>query len=107
MTDHNDARRQLLDFINKKAFDPILDASADSYQGKEREQLKDVQRKTQNEKEQFEKDYTSAGKVKKGFLSDVHSEAAKKVNSELEHLGLPTLPSIKDQFMQLCDKLQV
>lgn len=107
MSDHNDARRRLLDFINKKAFDPILNASAGSYQGKDREQLQDVQRKTKNEKEQFEKDYTSAEKVKKGFLSDVRSEAAKRVNSELEHLGLPTLPSLKDEFMQLCDKLQV
>lgn len=107
MTDHNDARRQLLDFINKKAFDPILKASPDSYSEKDRDTLADLQRKTKNEKEQFEKDYTSAGKVKEGFLSDVHSDAAKKVNRELDHLHLPTLPSIKDGFMQLCDKLGV
>jgi hypothetical protein len=29
------------------------------------------------------------------------------VNKELEHLNLPTLPELKDQFMELCKKLDV
>jgi hypothetical protein len=103
----NDARRQLLDFINKKAFDPVIDASIEKYEGKDREQLKDIQRKTVNEKKQFENDYTSADEVKSGFLSNVRSEHAEKVNHTLERLKLPTLPSLKDDFMKLCDKLGV
>lgn len=45
--------------------------------------------------------------MKEGFLSDVRSDAAKKVDKELRHLHLPTLPEIKDDFMKLCDEIGV
>ncbi|HEY6978626.1 MAG TPA: hypothetical protein VH396_20150 [Chitinophagaceae bacterium] len=40
-------------------------------------------------------------------MSDVRFKAAEKVNKELKHLGLPTLPQFKDEFMELCKKLEV
>ena len=49
----------------------------------------------------------NAKEVKEGFLSDVLSDAAQKVDKELRHLHLPTLPEIKDDFMKLCDKIGV
>jgi hypothetical protein len=101
------AREQLMSFINKKAFDPIINASADKYDEKDRGTLEDIQRKTENEKKQFEKEFTTAEKVKDGFLSDVRSKSAVRLNHALEHLKLPTLPSIKDEFMELCKKLDV
>ena len=107
MSTNDDKRRQLLDFINKNVFDPVINASLDKYDEKDRGKLEDIQRKTKNEKKQFEDDYTTAEKVKKGYLSDVRSKAAEKVNDELEHLKLPTLPGFKDKFMELCKKLEV
>ena len=102
-----DKREELLKFIDKNAFDPILKTSPKNLSDKDREMLEDVQRKTENEKKQFHTEYKTVQEVKKNYLSDVRSKAAVKVNKELKHLGLPTLPDFKDEFMNLCNKLEV
>ena len=102
-----DKKKQLLDFIDKKAFDVVINADPHKYDKNDRKKLEDIRRKTKNEKEQFHNDYKNAKEVKEGFLSDVHSDAAQKVDKELRHLHLPTLPEIKDDFMKLCDKIGV
>ena len=65
----NDTRKELVNFINKKAFDPILKANPDKFKGEDRKALEDIQRKTENEKKQFAEEYTSAEEVKKNYLS--------------------------------------
>ena len=102
----NDVKKQLLDFINKKAFDPILKTKPEKFKDKDREAFEEVRRKTENEKKNFE-EYGSADEIKKNYLSNVRSKAAKKVNDQLEKLGLPTMPEHKDEFMELCNKLGV
>jgi hypothetical protein len=102
-----DKRKELLNFIDKNAFDAVLKASPDKYSEKDRGRLEDIQRKTENEKKQFHDEYKTAEEVKKNYLSDVRSKAAAKVNKELEHLKLPTLPEQKEEFMELCKKLGV
>lgn len=101
-----DVRQQLLDFINTKAFDPILKTKPDKFKNKDREDFEDVRRKTENEQKNFEK-YSTADEIKKNYLSNVHSKAAAKVNDQLERLHLPTMPEHKDEFMELCNKLGV
>jgi len=103
----NDAKQELLNFINKKAFDPILKAKPAKYKEEDRSALQDIQRKTENEKKQFAEEYSSADEVKKNYLSNVRSKAAAKVNDQLEKLGLPTLPQHKEEFIKLCEKLGV
>jgi hypothetical protein len=107
MSAKKDARKELPDFIDKKAFDVILNTSSDKYQGKEREDLQHIKEKTENEKRKFHEDYTRAEDVKKNFLQDVRSEPAGKLNKDIKRLGLPTLPELKDDFEKLCDKLNV
>jgi hypothetical protein len=51
MAAKKDKREELLNFIDKNAFDPILKASPKKYSDKDREKLEDIQRKTQNEKD--------------------------------------------------------
>ena len=102
-----DKRKELLDFIDKNAFDPILKAKSHKLSEEDKHKLEDIQRKTENEKKQFHEEYRTADEVKKNYLSDVRSKAAAKVNKELEHLNLPTLPGLKDKFMELCKKLDV
>ncbi len=103
----NDAKKELLNFINKKAFDPIIVAKPDKFKEEDRAALEDIQRKTWNEKKQFNEEYSSAEEIKKNYLSNVRSKAAAKVNDQLEKLGLPTLPQHKDEFMRLCEKLGI
>lgn len=107
MSAEKDARKKLLDFIDKNAFDVIINTSPDKYKGKDRDDFEDVLKKTKNEKKKFHDDYKTAKDVKENFNQDVNSEPAHKLDKTIKHLGLPTLPEIKDNFKKLCDKLGV
>ena len=100
-------RKKLLDFIDKKAFDVILTTSPDKFKDKDRETFEGILKKTENEKQKFHGKYKTAEEVKKNFLQNVRSKPAQKLDKDLEHLGLPTLPQLKDEFMDLCKKLEV
>ena len=67
MAAKKDARKELVDFIDKKAFNKILKASPDSYEGKEKETVEEVIKKTKNEQKKFH-DYKSAEEIKKNFM---------------------------------------
>lgn len=92
-------KEELLRFLNRKVFDPVLSAKPDAYSEADRGKLDDVQKKTRSEKERFAH-YGSAQEIVENYKRDLHSAAAKRVNSELEKLKLPTLPSIKDKFLE-------
>ncbi len=93
------SKQELLHFLDKHVFDPILHASPDHYSQADRKKLKDVQDRTQSEKERFHH-YGSAAEIVENYKRDLHSSTAKRVNTELEHLKLPTLPSVKDEFLK-------
>jgi hypothetical protein len=101
-----DSKKQLLDFLNHKVFDPILHASPDRFEGADRKALEHVQRATESEKDRY-RHYGSAREIRERYLGDLNSKAAKKVNAELTRLKLPKLPDFKDEFLKLCDKLHV
>jgi uncharacterized protein (UPF0305 family) len=104
----NKARQKLLDFLDKKAFEPVLKASPDDYDSeRDKEKLKEVQETTRSTQESYHKRYTTTEDVVKNFRSDLSSEPAKKVHGELRSLGLPTLPDIKDEFNRLVDELDI
>src|SRR4051794_40025913 len=94
------SKQQLTDFLDSKVFDPILRASPDKYSDADRKKLKDVQDRTKSEKDRFHH-YSSAQEVIDNYKNDLHSSTAKRVNSELQQLNLPTLPSVKDEFLKL------
>ncbi len=96
------SKHELVSFLERKVFDRIMHASADKYSESERAKLKDVQTRTQSEKDRFH-GYSSAQEVVENYKRDLHSAAAKRVNSELEALHLPTLASVKDEFLRLAD----
>jgi hypothetical protein len=107
MSTAKDTRKELIDFIDKNAFDVIIHTSPDKYKGQDREDFEDVLKKTKNEKRKFHDDYKTAKDVKENFNQDVNSEPAHKLDKTIKHLELPTLPEIKDEFRKLCDKLGV
>ena len=107
MTDQN-AREELLRFLDQKAFDPILRASeerADS--DPERQKLEHVKRATERTKQRYHRDYTSAREVHDRYLDDLSSEAAQSVNRDLEALDLPQMGDFRDEFQQLSKRLGV
>ena len=92
-------KQELLHFLNQHVFDPILHAKPDGHSDADRRKLEDVQKKTRAEKERFAH-YSSAREIVDNYKSDLHSENAKRVNSELEKLKLPTLASVTDEFLK-------
>ena len=104
----NDARQQLLDYLDKHAFDPVLKASLGDYQTEDKKkELRDVQGTTQSTKHRYHTSYTSAAGVYHNYQDDLSSDAAQSVDHELNDLGLPTLRSIKPGFEALVHKLGV
>lgn len=93
------SKQELIDFLDRKVFDPILRASPERYNESDRKKLQDVQDRTRSEKERF-RTYANAQEVIDNYKSDLHSSTAKRVNAELEHLKLPTLPSVEDEFLK-------
>ncbi len=101
------AREELVRFLDRKVFDPILRASPDRYDERDRRRLEHVQANTESEKKRFHDEYRSAREVRDNYHSDLSSRTAGRVNHDLEELGLPTLPSVKDEFDALSDRLGV
>jgi hypothetical protein len=92
-------KKELLRFLDGRVFNPILKTSPDHYGEADRRKLKDVQDRTRSEKERFHH-YSSAREIVDNYKSDLHSSTAKRVNSELQKLKLPTLPSVEDDFLK-------
>lgn len=93
------SKEDLLRFLDSHVFNPILHASPEDYGKSDQQKLKDAQKRTETEKQRF-RSYKNAEEVVTNFKRDLHSEAAKHVNQELERLKLPTLPSVKDAFLK-------
>ena len=102
-----ETKKKLLDFLDEKAFDPIINRDKGDYDSEDqKKKLEDVKRSTKSEKKRFH-NYDSPEEVKENYLNDLNSEPAQKINAELKDLSLPRLPQFKDDFLQLCDKLGV
>ena len=102
-----DKREKLLDFLDRRAFDPVLEASPDDYNENDRKKLKDIKAKTQSTKKRYHQNYDTAKEVVDNFKADLSSEAAEKVHDDLRDLGLPTLNEIKGDFDKLAKNLGV
>ena len=96
------SKAELLRFLDSRVFNPILRAKKDDYRESDQKALADVQGSTKSEKARFH-GYHSAQEVRDNFMSDLHSETAKRINKELRRLKLPRLPDVKDEFLELAD----
>ena len=92
-----DAQHQLLDLLEREAFDPVLRARPDSGSEVDKRKLAEVQSKTRSEIDRF-RGYGSAREVVTNFKRDLSSEPAKRVHRDLAALDLPTINDIRDRF---------
>jgi hypothetical protein len=108
MTTEGEKKRQLTAFLDEKAFDPVLNISSDEFSSEEQKRKFHVVRKSMlSEKRRFHDRYTSAKDIKENYLGGLDSRTSKRMYDELEELGLPSLPKLKDEFIRLCDTLGV
>jgi hypothetical protein len=99
------SKDELMDFLMDRAFNPILNASAERYgSDSEREKLKEVQDATRREVERFRERDSISGIVDE-FKGDLSSEPAEKVQRKLHALDLPALPDIEDDFRKKVEEL--
>lgn len=94
------SKSDLLSFLDKHVFHPILNAKKDHLSGRERQELEDVQRRTEAEKARFH-GYDSLERVVAMYKDDLHSEKARPVNARLKDLRLPTLADVREEFLKL------
>jgi hypothetical protein len=92
-----DKKKELLQLVEHKAFDPVMRAKPDGRSEAEKKKLEHVQRATQAEIDRY-RAYGSADQLVTNFKRDLTSAAAKKVHAELRSLHLPTIEDIKDEF---------
>ena len=100
------AQKELVDFLVRRALEPVLKAKPDRRSEAERRKLEHVQDATRKEIERF-RHYGSAAEVVTNFRRDLDSEPAKRIHRELKSLGLPTLNDIRDEFEQKARELGV
>lgn len=98
------AEKELLDFLDHNAFDPVLRAQPEKYPERQRDRLKHVQDATHAEQARYHR-YGSASRVIDMFKDDLSSDPARKIHHELEQLGLPTLNGMRGQCEQLARRL--
>lgn len=94
------SKDELLALLDKHVFHPTLNAREDRYDEKQRQQLRDLQRRTEEEKARFH-GYDSPERIVAVYQEEITSELARPMNSRLKDLGLPTLPDVRDQFLRL------
>ena len=92
-----DARHQLLDLLEREAFDPVLRARPAGRSEADKRKLAEVQSKTRSEIDRF-RGYGSARELVTNFKRDLSSEPAKRVHRDLAALDLPTINDIRDRF---------
>lgn len=101
-----DAREQLLEFLEERAFNPVMRASAEGRSEADKRKLAEVQAATKAEIDRF-RGYGSAHEIVKNFKRDLDSEPAKKIHAELRTLRLPVINDFKDEFERKADALGV
>jgi hypothetical protein len=101
-----DAREHLVNYLKKRAFEPVLQAGNEGRSEAEKRRLEDVKEATRAEIDRYEH-YGSAEDVYENFKSDLDSEPATKIHSELKSLGLPSLDEIAGDFENEAQKLGV
>ncbi|WP_026871028.1 hypothetical protein [Inquilinus limosus] len=100
------AKEKLVDFVTRRAFDPVLKAQPEGMSDAEKRKLEHVQDATRSEIERF-RGYGSAREVVVNFKRDLDSEPARKVHAELKSLGLPTINDIREEFESMAKELGV
>lgn len=101
-----DARRELVELLKAKAFQPVLHARPDGRSDADRRTLEHVKKATRAEIERFDH-YRSAEDVAANFRRDLNSAPARKVHAELKALGLPTLQDIRAEFERKAHELGI
>jgi hypothetical protein len=86
--ERQDKREKLLDFLDSRVFDPVLEASPEDYNEKDRKKLKDVIQVTRSTKQRYHKGYQTAREVVENFKAESAAFCVRR-NTTPETWSLP------------------
>lgn len=108
MQQKQDKRARLLEFIDQKALDPVLEALPEQYSSeRDRRLLLMVQKRAAKEKEEFHDQMLTASQIVEKYFRRIYWETHLRFGKQLEDLELPRFLQLREQFLQLCADLQV
>lgn len=102
----DEKQRKLFNWLDERAFQPILNADPADYSGDKKAKLKDVQQATRSERERYQ-NYSSAQDLYDNYEDDLDSDEAEKINRELDDLGLPKLSDFEKDFSRQAEEVGV
>ncbi len=100
------SHEQLVDFLEARAWAPVLQASPRRYPKERHPALREVQRAVARHKARLERD-VAAAEVRAWFTRSLTDRESERLREQLVALDLPALPDVADEFLELCDALGV
>ena len=86
------AKKELVNFLNRRAFDPVLKKKPDEYGSQaEKDKLYDAQQSTRSTKERYNKEYGTADEVVKRFKDDLSSRGRQESGQRTQGPGSTNL----------------
>ena len=108
MQENNRKKEVLLYFLDKKVFDPVMEAVPDLYSSqRDRRMLQSVQEKVRSEREWFHKPLLTAEEIKDQYFREIYFEGRGNLGKVLEDLELPRFVQLRSQFVDLCEDLKI
>ncbi len=101
----SEKRRCLLNFLDEQVFHPILNSLTPS--GHEGEFFKEVQKTVDKTWIRYQGRYATAAAIKEAFHSDLRSPVGQELAAKLLWLKLPRFEDIEEDFLKLCQRLDV
>jgi len=91
--------KELVHLIDRKVFQPILNAWPEDYSRHDRTILRELQAEARRQRARYRK-YDSPDDVRNQFLDDLSSDAGQRTSDQLRELDLPTLESVRDEVLR-------
>jgi hypothetical protein len=101
------ARDELVAFLDRRAFEPILHLVPADLDFEEQRTLEHVKVEVLHTMRRYHDEGISAEAVRSRFMADLRAERERRGSPALAHLELPRLPEIEREFLHLCDQLGV
>jgi hypothetical protein len=101
-------KEALLDFLDKKVFDPVLEAIPEQYSSEyDQKMLFVVQEKVKGERKFFHSTVLTALEIKNQYFRELYFEGKGETGKVLEDLELPRFLQLREQFVDLCKGLKL
>ncbi len=93
-----DARERLLDFLEARVFQRVLDASPEDYESeKDRKRLERVRHALHADVNRY-RALQTVDEIVDHYRTDLERDREREVFDVLHELGLPALPDVRDEF---------